>query len=121
MQTPSQEQLDRLPKWASSYIAGLEKRLAESRKVVAELRQGPADSTVRIQHHDEPDQLLGRDTPIVFDVLQAHLSQGTKPTSTRINVGHIGPFTLEIRSDNGQLHVIPQASNTIKVRAGSWS
>lgn len=118
MDTLSSAQLHNLPKYAQSYIAGLEQRLAYARKTVAELREGPADSNVRVRHMPgEPEHLLGRNTPIEFylgDPAAKFMNhQG------RITAHHAGPV-LEISSSAGALHVTPQSSNVIRVRIGEF-
>lgn len=118
MDTLSAEQIARLPKYAQSYIAGLEQRLAYARKTVAELREGPADSNVCVRHiPGEPEHLLGRNTAIEFylgdPAAKFMHHQG------RITVHHAGPV-LEVSSSAGALHVTPQASNVIRVRIGEF-
>lgn len=121
METPTPEQRARLPKGMQRYIEYLEKRVERSTRLIAELRSGPADSTVLIRHHNEPDHLLGVNTPVTFKMLKPRLGTGQPPGEATITVHQQGPFTLGITADSGEtLQINPQVSNTIKIRLGGW-
>lgn len=103
----------RLPKWAQDRIAYLEQALAEQRRLVGRLSEGPADSDVIVHDYVSPPRLLGRGVAIRFLMGDGEY----------IEVAHhkSGHGYLELRASSGSkdaqsLAVQPQVSNVVSVR-----
>lgn len=106
------QRIPKLPAWARNLINRLDRQLAEARKTIAELSEGPADSNVRVHEYGiNPDRLLGRNTPVSFD-----LSGGTVVISHREGGLHVyctGPGSAHYP------HILMAgAVNTFEIRLG---
>jgi hypothetical protein len=102
---------EKAPVWAQDVIYALDRQLDEARKQIAALNAGPEDSNVRVHDHSSnPDRLLGRDTPVSFD-----LGDGT------IVIKHDGNGLHVYGTGSGHsshLHILPSSGNTVEIQLG---
>jgi hypothetical protein len=111
--TPTPDQLKRIPVWAQEHIAWLTMRLGECQKQIAAAHAGPDDSNVLIHYYDWPDRLLGINTPVCFRLRTADHPDGI--IEVQHGLGHIS-----VKCNGGALHVTPQSSNVVRVRIGEY-
>jgi hypothetical protein len=106
------------PAWAQDVIYRLDRQLAEARKRIAELSEGPADSNVRTSDYsDHPDRLLGRNTRIAFDLdgggtVVVH--HGEKAENT------LEVYCTSMSMSNHYPHITPASANTFRIRLGEY-
>jgi hypothetical protein len=118
--TDQRNALARLPKWAQTHIADLEREVAEKTRRIGQLSEGPADSNVCIADYGYPDRPLGRNVRVAFTLDEA--TAGRRADTVTVEHSREQPGTLEIHvsSDRSSqtLYISPIVSNHIRLSAG---
>lgn len=112
-QRPEEDKIEKLPKWARSYIDLLEKRLAEQEGLVEQLAGEGVDysdtAPEKLYIHREGDE-LHREIGLRSRV---RLPLGNGDTA-EVRVDRSGRGGIEVMTSS-QLAVLPQVSNVVRI------
>ena len=112
-QKPEESKLEKLPRWAQSYVDLLEKRLAEQEELVEKLsgegvEYGDRDDS-KLYVHREGDELyreVGERSRVIFPLGGGRTAE--------VRADRTGRGGIEIMTD-GQVAVLPQVSNVVRI------
>ena len=113
MVTFTQQQFERLPKWAQNHILTQEMQLRDLRSHVEELSEGPADSDTFVEHYTvHPERPLGVSPTIKFKLGEDHWDCVNIATREERRGGR---KFLSVMVTGRMAYIMPQASNAFNV------
>jgi hypothetical protein len=117
--TTFERDITKLPKWAQEFIINLQNALSNANQRIEILSSGHPGTNMSIRaHYGEPDFELPPDSLVTFwtepePTVPRRLRDGIEVHLTRDAYG----AHIYVSSRNGRIEVLPQASNSVRIRS----